>query len=309
MNRRKQVGYFLQYLGLRLLLGLLGLLPFDAASGLGGRIGRAIGPRLRRHAIARANMQRALPELDAAAIDAALSEMWDNLGRTFAEYPHLATLYDAITVSGAETPESISATANRRIVVTGREHLDAALAAGRGAIVFGGHFANWELSVLLQSAAPVDSLAIYRHQNNPWIDRLLVRLRPSRDGKLAPKGAAGARDIVAMLRAGGIVGVLVDQKYNEGVAVPFFGHDAMTVNGPAELAIRRGVPMLGLRIERHDGTQFRVTVEPPLALPPKDSGAAGMQSLLEAVNATLERWIRERPGQWYWIHQRWPRDP
>ncbi|CAN0433640.1 unnamed protein product [Discosporangium mesarthrocarpum] len=91
------------------------------------------------------------------------------------------------------------------------------------------------------------------------------------------------------------------------MAVPFFGREAMTVNGPAVLAVRLGVPMLGLRIERHDGTRFRATLEPPLALPAPDSGTAGVRTLLESMNATLERWIRARPGQWYWIHQRWPR--
>jgi len=102
--------------------------------------------------------------------------------------------------------------------------------------------------------------------------------------------------------------VLIDQKYNEGMAVPFFGRDAMTVTGPAELALRRGAPLIPLRVERLAGARFRITVSPPLAMPAADSGPAGLATLLERMNATLEGWVRDRPGQWYWIHQRWPRD-
>jgi KDO2-lipid IV(A) lauroyltransferase len=293
---RKRAGYFAQYLAIRLLFGLLHLLPVDSASAVGGRFGRCIGPRLRRHAVARANMRRALPELSKGAVEAALSEMWDNLGRTFAEYAHLATLAQAL------------AAGDRRIEVHGREHVDAAIAAGKGAILFGGHFANWELSVLLQTLTPVEAVLVYRQQNNPWIDRLLARLRTAHASALAPKGAAGARDMIGALRRGGLVGVLVDQKYNEGVAVPFFGRPAMTVSGPAGLALRRAIPLIPVRIERIAGATFRVTVLPPLALPPSNNGESGLQALLGDMNALLETWIRARPGQWYWVHQRWPRD-
>jgi Kdo2-lipid IVA lauroyltransferase/acyltransferase len=296
-RKSKRAGYYAEYLAVRLVFGLLGLLTVDAASALGGRLGRTVGPRLRRDAIARRNMQCALPDMTAAEIDAALVQMWDNLGRTFAEYAHLGTLGRAL-----------SDPADDRITVVGREYLDTAMAAGSGVVVFGGHFANWELPVLLQATAPVDTVLVYRHQNNPWIDRLLARLRPSTAGKLAPKGAAGARDIIATLRGGGLIGVLIDQKYNEGLAVPFFGRDAMTVTGPAELALRRGAPLIPLRVERLAGARFRITVSPPLAMPAADSGPAGLAVLLRQMNATLEDWIRAVPGQWYWIHQRWPRD-
>jgi KDO2-lipid IV(A) lauroyltransferase len=295
-RRRKRTGYYLQYLAIRLILAGARLLPIDTASSLGGRIARSLGPRLRRHAIARVNMQSALPGLDAATIERHLTEMWDNLGRTFAEYAHLDTLAAAIDANDG------------RIEICGREHLDAAIAAGRGGVVFGAHLANWELPVLLQVTAPVETVLVYRRQNNPWIDRLLARLRPSSAGKLAPKGAAGAREIVATLRGGGLVGVLVDQKYNEGVAIPFFGRAAMTVSGPAELALRRSAPLLPLRVERRGGARFRITALPPLEMPPADSGAAGLALLLTRMNGVLEDWIRARPGEWYWIHQRWPRE-
>ena len=82
----------------------------------------------------------------------------------------------------------------------------------------------------------------------------------------------------------------------------------MTVSGPADLALRRGAPLIPLRVERCDGARFRITVMPPLEAPPPDSGDERLRILLGRMNAVLEDWIRARPGQWYWIHQRWPRD-
>jgi KDO2-lipid IV(A) lauroyltransferase len=161
---------------------------------------------------------------------------------------------------------------------------------------------------MLHAGRVVDSVLIYRPQNNPWIDRLLERLRPATAGRLAPKGAAGARDLVAALRKGGAIGVLVDQKYNEGLAIPFFGRDAMTVTGPIELALRHGAALVPVRIERTAGARFRITVHPPLEHPRADSRKAALDVLLRRINALLEEWVRERPGQWYWVHQRWPRD-
>ncbi len=292
----RKAGHFAQYLAVRLVLGVLRLLPVDTASALGGRLGRLIGPRLRRHEIARTNMRRALPEQSDEEIETALSQMWDNLGRTFAEYAHLDAFRRSLDAGDG------------RIEVRGREHLDAAAAAGRGLVAFGAHLANWELLGLLQAKSGIESVVGDRPQNNPWINRHLETARPAVAGRLAPKGAAGARDLVAVLRAGGAIGVLVDQKYNEGVAVPFFGRDAMTVSGPAELALRRGAPMIPIRIERRGGARFRITVSPPLPMPAPDSGAAGLGILLGNMNTTLEIWIRALPGQWYWVHQRWPRN-
>src|SRR5580704_1578383 len=274
-----------------LLFGGFGLLPLDRASALGGALARAIGPRLGLTKRARLNLRRALPELDAAATDAIVRGMWDNLGRVAAEYPHLRK----IKVFAGDG----------RVETRGLEHLDRALAAGRRVILFSGHLANWEIAALAGGQYGLDIAQIYRAANNPLVDRLVGRLRGDQ-GELIPKGAVASRRAVAALRRGGHLSLLVDQKMNDGIAVPFFGRSAMTAPALALFALHYDCDVLPVRIERTEGAHFRLTAYPPIALPDSGDRDAGVLALMTAVNGTLEAWIRERPEQWFWLHRRWP---
>jgi len=207
--------------GAGLLFAILGSLPLDAASALGGALARRIGPRLGVSNRARRNLHAALPQLSAPQIEAIVRGMWDNLGRVAAEYPHLRH----IRVFGP----------GNRVETRGLEHLDQALAAGRQVILFGGHLGNWEIAALAAGQRGLDIAQIYRAANNPLIDRRIARLRGG-NGELIPKGAIASRRAVAALRRGGHVSLLADQKINEGIAVPLFGPPAMTAPELALLA-------------------------------------------------------------------------
>ena len=117
---------------------------------------------------------------------------------------------------------------------------------------------------------------------------------------------AGARKAIAVLRAGRRLGMLVDQKANDGIAVPFFGRDAMTPPALAQFALRFGCTVTPVRMERLDGCRFRVTFYPALDLPASGDRHADLAEAMRRVNAMLEGWIRERPAQWLWLHRRWP---
>ena len=277
--------------GAGLLFAILGSLPLDAASALGGALARCIGPRLGVSNRARRNLHAALPQLSAPQIEAIVRGMWDNLGRVAAEYPHLRH----IRVFGP----------GNRVETRGLEHLDQALAAGRQVILFGGHLGNWEIAALAAGQRGLDIAQIYRAANNPLIDRRIARLRGG-NGELIPKGAIASRRAVAALRRGGHVSLLADQKLNEGIAVPFFGRPAMTAPALALLALHFDCTVLPARVERLQGARFRLTIYPPLDLPRTGDRDAAVLAIMAAVNATLEGWIRERPEQWFWVHSRWP---
>jgi KDO2-lipid IV(A) lauroyltransferase len=283
--------YRIEAWGAALLFALLGWLPLDAASALGGMLARRIGPRLGVSNRARRNLRAALPELSTTQIEKILRDMWDNLGRVAAEYPHLRH----IRVFGAGS----------RVETCGLEHLDQALAAGRRVILFGGHLGNWEIAALAAGQYGIDIAQIYRAANNPLIDGMIARLRGG-NGELIPKGAVASRRAVAALRRGGHVSLLADQKLNEGIAVPFFGRPAMTAPALALLALRFDCAVLPARVERLNGAHFRLTLYPPVELPRTGDRDADVAALMTAVNATLEGWIRERPEQWFWVHSRWP---
>ena len=151
----------------------------------------------------------------------------------------------------------------------------------------------------------IEVAQIYRAANNPLVDRMVARFRGS-GSEFIPKGAVASRRAVAVLRRGAHLTLLVDQKLNDGIAVPFFGRPAMTAPALALLALRFDCAVLPARVERLRGARFRLTIYPPLPLPRSGDRTSDAAALMAAVNLTLEAWIRERPEQWFWVHNRWP---
>jgi KDO2-lipid IV(A) lauroyltransferase len=266
-------------------------LPLDVASAIGGATGRWIGPRLGISRRARRNLHAALPELSAAEIERLVRGMWDNLGRVAAEFPHLRRIQ-------AFEPGGL-------VETSGREHIDRTVAAGRSVILFTGHLGNWEVAAVAAGQLGIEVAQIYRAPNNPLIDRMVARLRGT-GTELIPKGAVASRRALALLRRGAHLGLLADQKLNDGIPVPFFGRPAMTAPGLARLALHFDCAVVPARVERVGGARFRLTIQPPLPLPRTGDRTADIATLMAEVNRTLESWIRERPEQWFWLHQRWP---
>jgi KDO2-lipid IV(A) lauroyltransferase len=266
-------------------------LPIDAASAFGGWLGRVLGPLVPRTRVARRNLALAFPGASPATVEAIIRGMWENLGRTVFELPVL----DRFRWFGADG----------RIELIGAEHLDAALAHGRSGILFSAHIANWELFGPMAAAYGVPLNLVYRAPNNPYLG-WLAELRRAAGTELLPKGSEGARRAMKLLQKGARLGILVDQKMNDGIAVPFFGRDAMTAPALAQLALRFDCPALPARIERLAGARFRVTVLPPLRFERTGDRQRDLVAAMTQVNALLEQWIRERPEQWLWLHRRWP---
>jgi KDO2-lipid IV(A) lauroyltransferase len=111
------------------------------------------------------------------------------------------------------------------------------------------------------------------------------------------------------LAQGGSVGLVVDNRVDEGELVPFFGRPAPTVTTPARLALHFDCPLVPVRVERlADGARFRITLYAPLR--PGAAARTKAERVLDMtrqLNEHFERWIRERPGQWLVVKRRWPR--
>lgn len=286
----KRAEYALETALAYLIYGFFRLLPQASASNLGGALIRRIGPRLGVSKTARKNLELAFPEKSRAAREEILRGMWDNLGRVMGEYPHLHRIARQVEFQGAEQLED----ANR---------------SRSAPIFFSAHLANWEINAICAKQRGLPLHLVYRKPNNPGVDSLLRHARNSGAASYIEKGAAGARQIVSLIRKREAVGVLMDQKLNEGLPVPFFGHDAMTAPAMAHFALQFKCPLYPCRVERLQGTQFRVTLYPKLAIEPSGDREADTLRILTEVNAIMEGWIRERPEQWLWIHHRWPNNP
>ena len=108
------------------------------------------------------------------------------------------------------------------------------------------------------------------------------------------------------MKNGKSISMLVDQKMNDGIAVPFFGRDVMTAPALAALALKYNCPAIPVRLERIKGCCFRVTVFPPLSHEKTGDRKKDLELMMTKVNETLEDWIIERPDHWFWLHNRWP---
>jgi KDO2-lipid IV(A) lauroyltransferase len=150
---------------------------------------------------------------------------------------------------------------------------------------------------------------LYAADANPWIGRLMLRARRGLGCRLEPRDG-GVRRLVRALGRGHSVGLLVDTRVDDGEPVPFFGRPALTTTVPARLALRHGLELVPVRVERLDGARFRVTIYEPVL--PDDPAAPPREQALQMtrkLHEHFERWIRERPGEWLCSKRRWPEDP
>jgi KDO2-lipid IV(A) lauroyltransferase len=278
--------------GAWLLFGFFRLLPVAWASGVGGLLGRVLGPRLAITRRARQNLRRALPDLSDERVEEAVHGMWDNLGRVAAEYAHLGQ-YRVYEPGG-------------RIEMVGAENIRRYAASGERAIFFSGHFGNWEVATLAVTQAGLGVAEIYRAANNPIVDGIVNHARSVVGSELVPKGTVAARRARAALKQGRHIALLVDQKMNDGIPVPFFGRDAMTAPALAKFALHFGCAVVPVRVDRLPRARFRITAEPPLSYERTADAQRDTLALMTQVNQVLERWIRDKPDHWFWLHRRWP---
>ena len=290
----RQAAYLVQTVACLVLFGLLRPLPLDMAAAIGGWLLRTVGPHTALSRRAAANLRRVFPDIDDVRLARIVAGMWDNIGRVGVEYAHLAKL--------RRQPH--------RVQVTGGHILDDLRRAGRPVLLFGGHLANWEAILMAAQRHGLDPCMAYRPFNNPgieWLARWMQRANGAEYVGVRVR-SSGMRRIAQILEGGGQTVLLVDQRMNRGRPIPFFGRPAMTSTALARLARRFDAAAVPMRVERLDGTAFRVTVEPPLSVPPGDDRRADEEALMAAANRRLEAWIRARPEQWMWLHRRWPKE-
>lgn len=282
--------YKLEYAALRSVFWIFERLGQERASAFGGWLAHVVGSRLSVHRLAIENLQQAMPNLSDAQIQGVLAKMWDNLGRNIAEIPYLQSLLD--------NPESVE--------IVGSEFMDAQIASGKSAFFVTAHFGPWELAQVLGKYAKNHSIVLYRAANNPLVEAYFQAMRLDPDNQFFSKGREGAKAMLRAARDGRAIGLLNDQKLNGGIAVPFFGRDAMTAPAVAEIARKMDIPIYPMKVERLEGGKFRATVYPALNLQKTEDRDADVYAILKSINEVYEEWITERPDHWFWVHNRWP---
>lgn len=280
----------------RALFGLARMLGPERSSDLGAAIARLVGRVLPQNRIALANVRAAYPAAGEREVARIVRGAWTNLGRTGAEYAHLATLFDY-------DPD---ASVPGRIEVAGAEHFLALRDDGRAGIVFSAHLGNWELPAICAARFGLETTAIFRPPNDPAIARVIGEVRSGTMGGLAASTGSGAAYAVAgVLEGGGHVGQLIDQHFTRGLRVEFMGRPALVNPLLAKLARHYDVPVHGARVVRLPGHRFRLEITPALELPRDREGLVDVAGAVAAMTRVVEGWVREHPEQWLWMHRRW----
>lgn len=297
-TRREPIGHFIVYLFGRVVFGLLGLLPLGAARACGRGMGRLfwwVSARHRR--IARGNLTIAF----AGSIDA---RRRDAIAR--ASFAHLG----AIVGDATHFREHLRRPTETLAVYEGLEHLEAARAAGRGILVFSGHFGHWEMVALLQHRFGVPmTMVVAPLENRRW-DRFITDLRAAPGNAVLSKRNA-ARPILRTLRDGGAIAILIDQNVRGegGIFVDFFGLEASTTPALATLAFRSGAVILPVfSWFRLDG-RLQVSYRTPIAAVRRGALEDDVVALTRTCTALLESEVRTRPEAWLWMHDRWRTRP
>lgn len=289
------VAGFLAYKSFTLFLAIL---PRRAALALGGGLGRLayrVDPKHRR--IVESNLAVAFgKEKTAAERERLAGRFFARLGRS---------LFDILKAT------HMSAARVRGLIdVEGRPHIDRALSAGKGVLVFTAHYGNWEFTVPpLAECAPLR--AIQRDLDNPRIGRDLARLREKFGaGTISKFGAA--RPVLHALARNEIVLILIDLNvlHSSGpVFVDFFGRPAATTPALAAFHLKTGAPIVPMFCEPMPRGRYRLTFHEPLVFERTGDHAADVLKITRTCTNMIELRIRERPEPWFWIHKRWNTRP
>lgn len=289
----KALRYLLEALIVQFGLWFFRIIGLQNASDMAAKIALFVGKKIAVHKLAYKNLSNALPHLNEKEKEQILDDMWDNLGRVVGEYPHVAKFNsDELMQFIKMSPQTL-------------ENIAAMKSNNKGGIIFSGHFGNWELGPKFLLNGGIKVGTVYRPLNNPYVEKMTASIRGT---ELITKSAQGNRRIIEVIKNGGYVVILADQKISEGELVPFFHDVAVTTTSIARIALRYGVSLIPARIIRSGKDfEFIAEVEKPLEIERGGNINDEVFKLTLKINRKLESWIREYPAQWFWVHNRWKR--
>lgn len=269
----------------------------DRTADWAGWLMRKIGPWLRGHRRAGAQIAKAFPEKSPAEIEQILSGMWDNLGRVGAEYVHLDRIWDF----KIEQPNHGRIVLDEATLAQYRQ-----LTARRGpALMFGAHVGNWEVSALAAQLFVPNVSVIYKSPRVEALANEIERLRQSSGAELLSADRTTTLKIRDALKHGHMVGMLVDQHYAGGVEVTMFNRPFKVNPLFARFVRIFECPFHGFRIIRLPNGRMRLDITQAIEPAREPSGRVDVAGTMQVIVSTVEGWVREHPEQWLWLLRLW----
>jgi len=298
VERKASVREQVEFAVVWLFVHVMGILPRGMARAVGAAIGaiayRGLG-RLRR--VGLRNLRLAFPEKMEAEREAILQKVYRNLGYLLAEF--------------CEMPGYTAERASRFIRYEGLENYLRARDKGKGVLVLTGHLGAWELSSFYHSLMGMPMGMVIRRLDNPLVDAFVNRVRCMHGNRVIHKDDF-ARGLIASMRAGETVGILMDTNMTppQGVFVPFFGVAACTASGMARIAVKTGAAVVpGFLLWQEDEGKYVLRFGEELAVVDTGDAEADAVANTARFTAVMEDYIGQYPEQWLWMHRRWKTRP
>ena len=289
----KTIKYFFEFITVITLFFIFKIIGLKNASNLGGMMGKVFGPLFRSKSITKKNIKIGLGEISKENEKEIINAMWSNIGRTFAEYVFLKdfkfnrTNFDHMQINGAN-------------------HLDEIKKNNDPVIFYSGHFANFELMAMELNKSGIKCAAIYRPLNNFFLNPLMeyIRMKYICPNQI-PKCRMGMREIIAKVKDGYSIALMVDQRVSEGPRTLFFNKLAHTTTVPAQLALKYNCKLVPISIERKEGTNFEIDIHHPYKIEKTGNDEEDTKNITLKINQIIEKMIIKNPKQWIWSHNRW----
>ncbi len=243
------------------------------------------------------NLELAFPEWPEAQRQNTLKLVYRNLGYHLAEF----------CLMGRYSREQASAF----IAYEGLEHYLAARGRGKGVLVVTGHLGAWELSSFYHSLVGYPMGLVIRRLDNPLVDAFVNRIRCLHGNRVIHKDDF-ARGLIASMRAGETVGILMDTNMTppQGVFVPYFGVDACTGSGLARIALKTDAAVLpGFLLWDETRQKYVLRFGPCMELVRTGDAEADILANTAKFTQAIEAAVRRNPEQWLWMHRRWKTRP
>ncbi len=272
------------------------LLPRSLALVIGGWLGMlAYRLATQQRRLACEHIQQALDISDEDAIKTIVKQCFSNLGKNVVEFMLFRRM----------NPKQIQ----QSVSFEGVQHVENALALGKGAIILTGHFGNWELLAASISTKVSPLTPIVRELRSPRLNALVSKYR-EKAGYSTIDRNTGVRQALRCLRNNNLLGIVVDVDTSvNGVFVDFFGKPAYTPYSPIAFALKTGASILPAFIIRQPDGTHRAIIEPPLTLERCDDKENELVINTQKYTKVIESYIRKNPEQWIWMHQRWKTRP
>jgi KDO2-lipid IV(A) lauroyltransferase len=277
---------------------ILGALPRPLARALGILLAGAVYHLHRRlRKVGLRNLEIAYPQMAAVERRRILRGVFVSLGRQLAEFCRFPRY----------TRDNVAQVA----VYEGFENFDAAQRRGKGVLFLTAHLGGWEVGSFVHSIHGHRLRIVVRALDNPYLDRLVERYRTLHGNSTFEKQDF-ARALIAAMRAGETVGLLMDQNMTPpaGVFVDFFGVPACAASGIARVALRTDASVVpAFTIWDDVRRKYRITFAPRLTLPKTGDDERDVVSATQLFTSVIEEYVRKFPDQWLWVHRRWKTRP